>query len=62
MVRVDALVGDVSVIVDDVSVIMLHTSVGWQPVSPDLSQRLGEVVCVLNNRSEIVLVIASLLS
>jgi hypothetical protein len=47
--------------VDDVPVIVLHTSVGWHSVGPDLSQRLGEVVGFIDNRSEIVLVVASLL-
>jgi hypothetical protein len=34
---VDALFGDVSLIVDDVPVIMLHLSGSWQSVGPDLS-------------------------
>jgi hypothetical protein len=59
---VDTLVRDVFVVVDDVPVIMLHTSVGWQAVGPDLSQRLGEVVCFLDNWPKVIFIVASFLS
>jgi hypothetical protein len=59
---VDTLLRDVALVVDDVPVIVLHILVGWQSVGPDLSQRLGEVVGLLNYRREIVIVVASFLS
>ncbi len=34
----DAVFGDISLVVDNVPVIVLHASVGWQSVSPDINQ------------------------
>ena len=61
MVLVETLVRDIALVVDDVPEIILHTLVGWQSISPDLSQPLGEVVALLNHWLKIVLVVASFL-
>lgn len=43
--------GDISVVVDDVSVIVLHPLIGGQSIIPDISQWLGEVGNILNNQA-----------
>jgi hypothetical protein len=57
----DALLRYVSLLVYDRSVVRVHFVVRLETISPDLSQRLGEVFSLLNHWFKIALIVDSTL-